>query len=259
MLPLQGYFPSLAFRILWLPSREEEVRRRSGMMLPWHLLVSALLFTWVRTWQFFLSSSAEVRHLSWKLKRKAAMYESRTLRNLVLPLKYLFKGKFMNVFRFTMHNHVWVSKGPTEVRDKSVRSEASGDFVNSSCWNRRLLQFLESSLKAMPLEKSRSYSTFVASEGWGIPAEQCIGAEWASISAVGSVNVWGARSCFCVDSCLQQDQVIHSEPLQPVLRLLWNTVWEIRSRLCSGTTASTQWGKLGLVLCPVISTTHCQS
>lgn len=45
----------------------------------------------------------------------------------------------MNVFRFMMHNHVWVSKRPTEVLNKSVRSEASGVFVNSSGWNRRLL------------------------------------------------------------------------------------------------------------------------
>lgn len=78
----------------------------------------------------------------WKLKRKAALYESRTLWNLILPLKYLFKGKFMNVFRFMTHNHVWVSKRPTEVQNKSVRSEASGDFVNSCGWNRRLYVFL---------------------------------------------------------------------------------------------------------------------
>lgn len=61
----------------------------------------------------------------------------------------------MNVFRFMMHNYVWVSERPTEILDESVRSEANGDFMNSSGWN-RLLQFLESSLKAMPLEKSRS-------------------------------------------------------------------------------------------------------
>lgn len=179
--------------------------------------------------------------------------------NLMLPLKYLFKGKLMNVFRFMMHNHVWVSKGPTDIPDKSVRSESSRDFVNSGGWNRRLFRFLESSLKTMPLEKNRSYSTSVPSEGWGIPAGHCMGAGWASISAVGSMNAWGTRNCFCVGSCLQQDQVINSEPLQPGLRLLWNMVWDLgRSRCCCGTTASTQWGKLGLVLCPVISTTHSQ-
>lgn len=106
----------------------------------------------------------------------------------------------MNVFRFMMHNHVWVSKRPTEILDKSVRSEASGDFVNSSCWNRRLLWFLESSLKAMPLERSSSYSTFVPSEGWGVPAGHRMGAGRASVSAVGSVAVRGIRNCFCVDS-----------------------------------------------------------
>lgn len=90
----------------------------------------------------------------------------------------------MNVFRFMMHNHVWVSKRPTEVSDKSLRSEASGDLVNSSGWNRRLLWFFESSLEAMPLEKSRSYSTFVPSEGWGIPAGHRVGAGEASVGAV---------------------------------------------------------------------------
>lgn len=185
------------------------------------------------------------------------MYESRALWNLILPLKYLFKVKFMNVFRFMMHNRVWVSERPTEILDKSARSEASGDFVNSSGWNRRLLQFLESSLKAMLLEKSRSYSTFVSSEGWDIPTGHCLGAGWASVSAVVSVNVWGTRNCFCVDSC---------SPARPghwairaCAEALWNTVWEMgKSRGCCATTANTCLGKLGLVLCPVISTTHCQ-
>lgn len=56
------------------------------MMLPWHLLVSAFLFTGVRSLQFFLSP-AEERHLRWKLKRKAAMYESRTHVKLDATLK----------------------------------------------------------------------------------------------------------------------------------------------------------------------------
>lgn len=40
----------------------------------------------------------------------------------------------MRVFRFMMHNHVWVSKRPTEVLNKSVRSEAGGVFVSELKW-----------------------------------------------------------------------------------------------------------------------------
>lgn len=59
----------------------------------------------------------------WELKNEADMVKIEYCKNLIQPLKYLFKDKFMNTFRFMMHNHVLVSKRPTEVLDESVRSE----------------------------------------------------------------------------------------------------------------------------------------
>lgn len=51
-----------------------------------------------------------------------------------------------------------LAKGPQRYQKNLWDQKAVGDFVNSSGWNRRLLRFLESNLKAITLEKSRSYS-----------------------------------------------------------------------------------------------------
>lgn len=166
------------------------------------------------------------------------MYESRILWNLMLPLKYLFKGKFMNAFRLMMHNHVWVSKRPAEVLDKSVRSEASGGFVNSRGRNRRLLWCLESGLKAMPfggeqvLQHLRSFTRL-----GGVSTARLLGEPGLVWQVPGTSGKQG--TAFGLTLAHQQDQAVAVSPRS------------MNKGFCG--TWCEEWGQTGAAMVPLLA------
>lgn len=142
----------------------------------------------------------------------------------------------MNVFRLMMHNHVWVSKRPAEVLDKSVRSEASGVFVNSRGRNRRLLRCLESGLKAMPfgaeqvLQHLRSFTRL-----GGVSTARLLG----ELGLVGQVPGTSGKQAFGLTLAHQQDQAVAASPRS-------------MSKGSCGTWCE-EWGQTGAAMVPLLA------